>query len=362
MKITFVGQARVLGGSSLEKRIGALADFFSQKGHAVFATSATREPKKTASLQAIYRASFSPENPGGRLFTAFSVLFAIRSKSDVIHFTTWKAVAYAYIVSLIRPQTTLVWTVSNMPNAGSLLSRFVVWQAAKACDAIVVPTRSLQYQMRLHFGVLPAYVPDGYSNPALADIPAKTWNVRKGLYSLAFADSVKDAKWIISAYTAIKTQKQLIVVLPSITRAAKALAAKYPRIQIIEAKGNRQAISLIRQAAVTIFANTPSSAEHILHAMNAKNAVIAINDPLYSEVLATAGKVIRKGDAEYLEVLLREIVKTPSTQQLFGNAAHARAFAHFRWARLAEEYEKFYHYPAVRLVPMDSIQPSYKSA
>ncbi|MBI1833239.1 MAG: glycosyltransferase family 4 protein [Candidatus Andersenbacteria bacterium] len=339
MKVTFVGQLSVLGTSPTEKRIRALLASTRKRGYETMAFSATEKIKNINGATIKYRPSFSPQSRGGWLYTILSLLSATRSGADTIHLTTWRAGALAWLAATLRPTATIVWTISTMPRAGSLLSRFVIWQAARACDAITVPTRSLQYLLRLHFNLLAAYIPDGYEAPITPDIPAKTWNVRKGLYTVAITTSSADRRRILKAYKATGTHKKILV---------------FKENELSE----RQLSSLVRQAAVVVLFDSGTRSSVLLQAMDAGKPIVAVNEPLYAEVLGTAGKVLRRSDAKYLRELLTDIVKNPSIQKELGVQAQKRSQAHFSWTRISDEYDKLYHYPLVRRVPVDSIQRS----
>jgi glycosyltransferase involved in cell wall biosynthesis len=234
----------------------------------------------------------------------------------------------------------------------------VAWQAKYVFDAMAANTREVQYHMLTTFGVRSVYIPQGYEEDVLADIPAAYWGLRRGQYSLSFlgSDDVKEAKSLITAYMTTKTRKKLVI--PVLGRAAwqTKLEKKYPLVVFLLVASDRPLHSLIHQAAMVVLYGKEVAARTVLQAMAATRPIVAINYPAYQEVLGTTAQFLRIGDMEGLTKAMTDIVFYPTRQEAWGKKAALRAKSHFTLARIAEEYETLYHYPLVRRVGVDSLQ------
>lgn len=353
MQISFIGQTRIFGEDTASRRIRALAGVLARRGHTVRLFSAVEKHAQNINFGTIqYHPSFNPTVPGGWLYAVLSVVAVLRHRPDVVHISSWKIAAFGSIISLFARHITLVWTVSAIPRK-SIFSRFVMWQASRTCDAIAIPTRSLQWQLREEFGVLATYIPDGYPAPTLKDIPATTWKLRKGQYVAVLANTVDTAHTLCKAYKGVGSKKKFVIITREKTARLARLERSYPLVKVVEVTGNRQLSSLIRQASSVLVARE-DTADLMLLAMDSGIPVVAQNLPLLQEIAGTTVQFFALHDTDYITALLREVVKQP--YMVDTDAAQRRSRRHFTWNRVFEEYETLYHYPVVRSVPLDSIQ------
>ena len=354
MKISFIGQIHIFGEDAISRRLRALSSELTQRRHTVRLYSATeRSIRQWQGANVLYRPSFNPTQPGGWLYAAISAISSAFWKADVIHLMGWKVAAFAPVIALLSSESTLIWTISNVSRK-TFVTRLIMWQAVRLCDAITVPDRSVQWQLRREYGVLGTYVPDGYSAPALEDIPAKTWKLRKGQYTVVLADSTAKLRAIVKSYTQVKSKKKLVFITDKKTAAMTRLERSSRLLKVVEVQSNRERSSLVRQAASVIIADE-RAAELMLLACDSEVPVVAENLPRLQEIAGTTVSFFRLKDVEHLEDLLREVVKQPYMIDI--QPAQKRARKHFGWARIFEEYETLYHYPVVRRVSVDSIQP-----
>lgn len=351
MKIAFVGQTSILGNSALEGRIRALASQLAVSNHEVIIFSALEKQTRRLEYARIrYIPSLSPDRPGGWLYTLLSVLAAMRERADVIHLTSWKAACLAPLIAMIQANTTLLWTADSLPEHVGMLQRFMVRIAARLCDAITVPTRSLQYQFRMAYDILPIYIPDGYQAPTLRDIAVSRWRLKRNKYTLAIADSAPTIRQLAAAYKQVKTRRKLIVMTSLEESALKNFSRGQSRLRILSVISPRERTSLIRQAQLVVFADATIGTNELLLAMDAGRSVIAVNAPHLQEIAGTTIQFFRADDRQHLAMLLG--------QSFSGKKAQTRARAHFTWQRIFEDYETLYHYPLVQKVPVDSIRQS----
>ena len=353
MNIFFVGQTGVLGTTPHEKRVYRLAQELGMRGQHAFVTSAT--PKQLRRLNGFtmnHSASLIPETPGGLLYTILSLQKAIRANADVIHISDWKAAALGIFAALLLPKATFVWTVDTLPTTRMIGRRLTVWFAARLYDAIITPTRNLQYRFRLTFGIVPVYIPDGYDQPVISDIPASHWKLRKNQYLLTITDNAASLRTLMVSHKNSNSRRKIIALTQAITPALRRLTKRYPLLTLIEATTSRQRASIIRQAKAVILPDTTATQEELLVAMDAGKAVFAVSHPLYQEIAGTTVQFVDMHDQEHLVALLKDAAK-----QVGGSnkKAKRRAQAHFTWVRIFDEYETFYHYPVVQRVAIDSI-------
>lgn len=353
MNISFVGQTSVLGQTARDRRVRALAQELGSKGHIVTAFSATEtSTRHLPGLTLGHAPSFSPETPGGWLYTIISLLRAALAFPEVLHVMSWKAAALAPLAAMIHPEATIIWTIDSAPQKLSRMYRLVVWVGARVCDAIVTPTRSLQYQIRLQCGILPAYVPDGYSPKTLRDIPSSYWKLRKNQYVLVIAETIDTISRLCTTYAKAGNRKKLVFLVKESTPRLQRLGKKYRFVHAITSATPRQRHSLMRQAACVVFLEEAGGQE-LLVAMDAGKPIVSANTPLSQEIAATTAAFFKLGDMGHaVDLVLGRDMATAAKK------ARIRARSHFSWTRIFEEYEPLYHYPLVRRIPLDSIQPS----
>lgn len=366
MNILFIGQkgipAKSGGASYDEKRVQRLASLLAHEGHTVtvLATSpySPRHIRKWGRVAIRHVLSFHPEQSGGWLYQLLSLRSVFEMQPDVVHVHGWQAACLSRVAALLSPESTFVWTISSLPSLHPWLTRFVTWMCAGVFDAITTPSRALQYQLLTTWLIRVTYVPDGYTAPVLADIPAAHFSLRKYQYCITESHTSKELAALIRAYGKTKSKKKLVVLVPMISARLARLAKKHSFVALIEGATPRVATSLIRQAAVFIASEDMSSLENVLTAMDASRAVVAFNYSGYQEVLGTTAAFAAQGDTQELVKLLSAVMFYPHQQTIWGKRAQKRARRHFTWSRILEEYVTAYHYPAVRRVMLDSIQPA----
>ncbi len=364
MKILFIGQrgipAHRTHGHSDEERVEELAARLAGAGHAV--TVLATKPYGTPTVKNLhgiivrYVPTFHPQHPGGLVSVIASLAVMWRMNPDVVHMHGWRAAAFVRLAALLCPETTFVWTVTSLPQNNHLLARIISWQARHVFDAIVTPTRELQYHCLNTLNLRTQYIPDGYAVSILEDIPASQWGLRRGQYVLMDATKLDEITWIAQAYKLTRTKKKLAVLLYEEMPSLKRLQRKYPFLVPIVASSPRARTSLVRQAAAMISATKQPQSSLLLVAMDAGCPVVAANYPLQQEVLGITGVFAKAGDIEDMARVLNEVIFYTMRQKQIGTAAQKRARNHFGWARILEEYLTVYHYPEVKRVPIDSIR------
>lgn len=342
MKIFFLGQKGIPAQSaqdSDETRVEALARLLAAKGHEVVATCAKPYTKGAvrafAGIRLLHPLSFNPEIPGGFLHVLLSLISLYRLQPDVVHVHGWKAAALTRFATLISPESTFIWTIASIPSSKPSRAKLVLRIAAPVFDAISTPSRTVQYLLLTQYNVRAAYVPDGYTEPVVANIPLKHFGLRKNQkYILATARSQQDRNWIQRSHKKAKLRNALVFLDD---------AVQHP--------SDRARASLIRQAQLVIYADSNTSTADILQAMAGGRTIIATLEPIKQEILGTSALFVKRFDTKGLADALQKTSKTPQN-------AHAskRAQAHFTWNRILEEYLTLYHYPVVRRVPIDSIR------
>lgn len=363
MKILFMGQrgipAHRTDGHADESRVEELAGRLAAGGHAVTVISTKPYGSTVRNLHGIvlrYVPTFHPEKAGGFLPLISSLWVMWRMNPDVVHMHGWRAAAFVRAAALLCPETTFVWTVTSLPESNYFLARFIAWQARSVFDAIVTPTRELQYHCLNTFNLRAQYIPDGYAAPTLADIPASRWGLRRGQYVVMDANSQDEILWVAQAYKSTNTHKKLAVLLYEEMPTLKRFRRKYPFLVPVVVSSPRARVSLVRQAVALISATKHAQPALALAAMDAGRPVVAANYPLQQELLGITGMFAKAGDSEDMARVLNEVIFYPTRQRQIGSAAQKRARNHFGWARILDEYLTVYHYPEVTRVPIDSIR------
>lgn len=364
MKILFIGQRGIPAhrtyGHADEQRVEELAGRLAAAGHDVTVISTKPYGSPTVrNLHGIalrYVPTFHPEKPGGILSLFASLWVMWRENPDVVHMHGWRAAAVIRLATLLCPETTFVWTVTSLPESNQALARFIAWQARGVFDAIVTPTREVQYHCLNALHMRTQYIPDGYATTALEDIPASRWGLRHGQYVVMEATNHDEVLWVAQAYKSTKTRKKLAVLLYEEMPTVKRFRRKYPFLVPIVVASPRARVSLVRQAVALISATKHAQPALTLAAMDAGCPVVAANYPLQQELLGITGMFAKAGDSKDMARVLNEVIFYPTRQRQIGSAAQKRARNHFGWARIMDEYLTVYHYPEVTRVLLDSIR------
>ncbi|MEX0649706.1 MAG: glycosyltransferase family 4 protein [Candidatus Andersenbacteria bacterium] len=351
MHILFIGQKGLPAqnpSDTSEKRVEALVSHLSQQGHSV--TVVCERGYTPNSLRFIQTAQLY--RPRRLLPASVGILWQIwRQRPDVIHIQNWKAARLVRFAVLLSPESTYVWTISELPKTWRR-ARFTAWLNTRAFDAITTPGRHLQYLLLVQLGLRVTYIPDGYTPSELPLIPATAWKLRKNQYALTTASTPKDVEWIAQTYKQLKTRKKLVTV-GKMAEFAR-LKRKYPFLVNINSLGNRAVVSLIHQATVVI---ALSADEQLLQAMHGQRPIIAVASPALEEIVGTTANIVMQGDSDTLSGLLRKTLKKADSASVLSKKAAKRAQAHFRWKRIYEEYSTLYHYPTTKRIPLDSVVP-----
>lgn len=364
MKILFLGQrglpARWNPSHEQEARVEQLASRLASLGHTVFATvTKPYNPSYIRHLHGVslvYLPTLNPYKPGGVVSLLFGIWKIWRLHPDVVHMHGWQAAALVRLAALLCPNVTFIWTVSSWSTTKDVLARFIAWQARGVFDAIISPTRKLQYELLTRFGLRTLYIPDGYETPMLESIPASHWGLRRGHYCVAEVSSQENLSLLARAHKRSKTHKKLAVLTPTHTDLSKAWLRRYPFVVVIVADTPRVRSSLVRQAALLISVEPMTNPELTLLAMDSGCPVVSTNYPVNQELLGTTGVFARNGDDKALAEAIADIAFYPVRQKQQGAKVTKRAKAHFSWERILDEYITAYHYPLVKRVPIDSIQ------
>lgn len=361
MKIWFIGQLGIpeygLQNTVSGSRIEALSVRLAEQGHEVFVACVKGLIPGFLSqfkgINLVHISCLNPLKPGGWLYTILSILKASKSQPDIVHVHGWKAGSLIRLAALLSPETTYIWTIEGIPS--SRLARFVAWQAKGVFDAVTAPSRQMQYLLLHLYNLRTVYVPDGYSELELEDIPVKTWGLRRGQYTILFAEHSQDVEWIGSIYEKVITRKKLIVICPKSLN-TKALTKKYPFLLFLDDLGERSIYSLVSQSAALIVSDPYMSSNYLLHGMDAMTPILSISHPHFEEILGTTATIVKRGNLD-IDNELTSVVKFASNVNLQTRKASSRARSHFSWSRVLAEYLSLYRLPYSKSVPMDSAQP-----
>ncbi len=326
MKIIFIGQRGIPATGGLqherENRVEAIAIKLAKIGH-----------KVTVKADKSFISS-SVKNWHGVEIVRKNVLWlAWKQQPDVIHVHGWKLAGFAWLLALLSPQSTLIWTVDELPERTHLILSLISWQAKRVFDVITTPTRTMQYRLLTQLNLSVAYIPDGYGVPSIPDISLNNWRIRRNQYVVAYA-AKGDQLAVKRAYKVLRTRQRLLFVSPETTL--------------------RVATTLLRNAGVVIFAS-PTPVGALLQAMDAGRAIIATTNSVHEETLGTAAKFITSGSTEQLAKLLKKLVVSKQDQLRLGVQAALRAQSHFGWYKIILEYLAAYYSTVLVPVSVDSI-------
>ncbi|MFH1354501.1 MAG: glycosyltransferase family 4 protein [bacterium] len=364
MKILFVGQRGMpayaeapTGRPYRELRVQSLAQMLAKDGHDVAVTCGRPFVSKNIScfngVELVHLFSLGPNKAEGWVHTFLELITMWWRNPDVVHVHGWKMAALARVAALLRPETTYVWTVDAVPDLPRWMVRLVAGSAKKVFDAVTVPTRALQYGLARDIKVTANYVPDGYVNSELPDIPLKHFGLRKGQqYVLALVETPAAVRKVARAYVKAGLRKKLVVLREGKGDFSR-LAKKYSFLHLAGEQTGRGLATLLAQASI-IVVDSDSSPDTALQAMACGKTIIAITPSPAEEVLGGAALFVGDKNKPALAEVLKSVAGSAARQAAWGRKAKKRAQAHFAWERILPDYEALYHYPRVRSVALDS--------
>jgi len=384
MKITFFGQLGLpqpseRDGSTAVNRVEALARQFALEGHrvTVFGTAPYLSSGNYHGVELKQFPSLDPTKPGGWIYLVFGLIFLFFHPAEVVHVHGWRAAFLLFLTTrFLFRNTRIVWTIDALPV--SRMERIVLSPITSYLSpSITTSSRTLQYRLLVEYNVRAAYVPDGYAVPKVADISVARFGLKKNSYVVALVNSPHALRRVAKAYAASKTRKKLVV-LQSPIGEYKRLQKKYPFIKLMgheksilvlavnsRADRSRNQLetdyslsgrtrrSIIANAAAVIIGDDEVSTAILLEAMHAKQAIIALNNSRYQEIMGVTGQYFAAQDRHGLASALMGVLTDAPRQTQWGRLAAKRAQRHFTWPRIIEDYHTLYA-PAVRPVPMDS--------
>jgi glycosyltransferase involved in cell wall biosynthesis len=207
-----------------------------------------------------------------------------------------------------------------------LYARTVQRAAARAADAVVVPSDATRADLRAHWGLDATVAPHGPGQPLpgaddRADTPTHLLYVgdaepRKGLQSLRALDLPLPLVLAGNAGGRTRTPAELAAL-------------------------HAEAAALVHPAVHEGFALT------VLEAMRAGTPVVAAASPAVSELTAGAALLVPPGDAAALRAAVHRVVADPALRADLSARGRARAAA-FSWERSARAHLAAYREAAAR--------------
>lgn len=360
MKIIFFGQLGLSASmgtqkTTRERRIEMIGRQLVAAGHQVVVLGT--KPYIDPYLTNLHGITLLPKislRPGGWLYLVSSLFTVWRYQPEIIHIHTWRAATLLWLIALLSPEGTIVWTIDALPRRYDFAARLIARMARKICDVITVPTRTLQYRLLTEFAVPTYYIPDGYTPSVLKDLSLKSFKLRRNQYCLLLSTSPESTRQAMRGYTATKLRKKLVIASEA-TLPWQRLINRKAHINFIGAKTGRQLTTLVRHAACVMVTADYPHVETILQAMDAGQRIVAANTPLFQETIGLAGSYFRPHKITELRDALTTTLKPSLT---LNSKAKKRAKNHFTWERIVPEYLALYRYRALALVPIDSVRPS----
>lgn len=340
--------------ASTEARVADVSAAFAEAGHqvTVFGTKPyLTAPRQRQGLITLHRlSSLDPRRPGGWFYLLAGVRAARRLQPGVIHVHGWQAAVLARLL----PQriATLIWTIDRLPKRS--LSRWFVRFVAHPFTDVTVPTRKLQYQLLVAYGLRARYIPDGYTVGTTPLLALSAWRLRAESYSVVLAHSPQALRRAALAYKQTGSRQKLVV-LQEAQGAYKRIGSQFKHLRFVGALSGRARRSLIAGARSVILADGGSSPTVVLEAMDAARAIVAVNHPLYQELLGVTAQFVGVKDEAGFGEALTSVVKDLAAARSWGRKARTRARRHFTQERIMTEYLSAYA-SVLRMVPVDSVR------
>jgi glycosyltransferase involved in cell wall biosynthesis len=339
---------------SSEQRVETLGTYMANKGNdvVVLATKAYENTPKNQSIIVTPLPS-SSKSTGGWLYVFLGLVYILRHRPQIVHIHGWQTAMLASLTKPLFRSTTMVWTIDSLPKHVWLYGKIAPLMA-KSFDIITVPTRTMQYRLLTQFSLRAQYIPDGYVPSKLADASLTAFKLRREQYAVALVNSPESLRTVAEAYAKTNSRKKLVVSKYGTGSYAR-LARQFPFLRFIGEISGRSWQSVVNNAAVVVLGDATTSSSTLLKTMNSARNIVAINEPSYQELLSVTGQYYHPTDINGLVDILTKALKKDNTHN-WGEKAHKRAFAHFRWERILSEYLNVYCIDCKK-VSMDSLRP-----
>lgn len=250
------------------------------------------------------------------------------------------------------------WThPETLTPRGVRWHRAVVERAARTADAVVVPTRAVEEELRRHLSLRTVHViGEGVSSGAVV-LPSDAVDRARRL-------GLPDSGFLLSLAT-VEPRKGLDVLLAALTdpgapdlpllvagqpgwggidpvALAEGLGLRAGRVRVLGRVADEDLAVLLSRATALV---VPSRAEGfglpVLEGMAAGAPVVTSADPALLEVGGDAVRAAPTGDAAALAALLADVVSDARLREQMVSAGRLRA-ASFTWEAAAERLEQVY--------------------
>ncbi|MDR0913759.1 MAG: glycosyltransferase family 4 protein [Oscillospiraceae bacterium] len=370
LKIAMLGHKRIPSREGgVEVVVGETSTLMHQKGHIVTCYNRKSPPlqgeskKSTPTLKHYngVRLKTAPTiNKRGLAAMTSSVFATIKAafgKYDIVHFHAEGSCALIWLPKLLRKKC--VVTIHGLDHKRAKWGKFAAWYilfgekcAVRFADEIIVLSENLQKYFTDTYGRKTVLIPNGVTRPQItrAEQITESFGIKKDDYILFLGRLVpeKGIKYLIAAFSQIKTEKKLVIAGGSsdtddYESELKAMAQADSRVIFTGFVQGQLHSELYSNAYVYVL---PSDLEgmplSLLEAMSYGNCCVTSDIPECAEVMDEFGITFEQGNVQKLQKVLQELCDNPQTVELFKAQAADYICGKYNWDDVTNRTLKLY--------------------
>lgn len=362
MKIAFlIAKDLIHGGGGIEKYTREVGRRLAARGHhiSVYSTRGAESHFRTwEGIEIRWLPRFRPhwvEKLSGSLCAASQAISA-DARPDIFHLHSVAAGAMAPLLGLRKVPCVLQmhgieWQRSRWGIAGRNTLRLLEFISLSSASAVTAVSRSQCefYQPRVHAPI--TFIPTGTEarEPAAASHLAEL-GIEPGRYFFTAVRLVREkgVHYLIPAFCRSTTNWKLVIAGGpgddgSYLEMLRQLAGEDERILFLGHVREPLLGELYSHAGAYVQASEiEGMAISLLDAMSYGRCCIVSDIAENLDVVGDAGLAFRNSDIDDLARQMQQVVTSPERAAVLGDAARARALAHYSWDTVTVQLEEFY--------------------
>lgn len=280
---------------------------------------------------------------------------AALSDADVVHIHGEGPGATCWIPKLFGKRTVLTchgldWQRAKWGGIASWYIKFGEKVAVKHADEIIVLSRGVQDYFQKEYGRNTVFIPNGVSKPEMvpAQIITEKWGLEKDSYVLFLGRIVpeKGLRYLVEAWKAIKTDKELVIVGGSSDTEEFMNELKSMSSGNVTFTGFQQGKVLEELYSNSYIYCLPSDLEgmplSLLEAMSYGNCCVVSDIPECTEVVEDKAIVVKKSDVQDLKRALQGLLDDPDRIKGYKSSATDFITSKYNWDDVVDKTLKLY--------------------
>lgn len=316
-----------------------------------------KPPKFYRSIRIVQIPTFRDRRLNAIVYSVLASIRLVFGGFDVVHYHAEGPCIMLWLPKLFGIPTVatihgLDWQRAKWGNFASRMLKKGEQRAARDADALIVLSRNMQEYFRSVYGRETVYIPNGIERPESrpADRIVQEYGLEKNGYILFLARLVpeKGIHYLIGAFRRLDTDKKLVIA------GGQGSAEEYVEEIRRMAEGDERILFtgfVQGQLLEELYSNCyffvlPSDVEgmalSLLEAMSYGNCCVVSDIPENTEVTQEHALTFRRGDAEALHDVMKELLARPDLVREYADAAQAYICGRYNWEEVTARTRAIY--------------------